>query len=184
MCFSSPVVSLISCRKVLLFVQATISMLSKGNPELGVKLFLHTSVAADSVFSNRPELDPENDFRLVLGELLTQAFALHDEEIADIKVQQRCIIDMVGTLLACQSLSGRDYENFITKTAQYAAKLTKKQDQCEMVALCSHLFYDIGRQVSKLLVKRLQCFIDTYINTSLLPPPPGKEWLQKPAANS
>lgn len=138
--------SALTCRKVLLFVQATIAMLSKRNPELGVKLLLHTSTAAHNIFNNSLDFDHENALRPVLGELLTQAFALHDEEITDNKVQRRCVVNMVGALLACESLSGRDYEHFITKTAQYAAKATKKQDQCEMVALCSHLFYNIGKE--------------------------------------
>ena len=80
---------------------------------------------------------------------MTQAYSLHDEDVNDGKAQQRCIVNMVGTLLSCQSLAAKDFENFITKTAQYAAKLTKKQDQCQMVALCSHLFYSIGKEVSK-----------------------------------
>lgn len=140
-------------------------MLSKEYPELGVKLLLHTSVAADTMLNNCLEFDHDNDLRPVLGELLTQAFALHDEEITDSKVQHRCIVNMVGALLACQSLSGSDYEHFITKTAQYAAKVTKKQDQCGMVALCSHLFYNIGKEVSELFVIRLE-----YLSILTYPP--------------
>jgi hypothetical protein len=157
-------------------------MLSKRNPELGVKLLLHTSTAADNIFNNSLDFDHENALRPVLGELLTQAFALHDEEITDNKVQRRCVVNMVGALLACESLSGRDYEHFITKTAQYAAKATKKQDQCEMVALCSHLFYNIGKEVSKLFSIRLKCCIDTDIPSHSLSK--GKERIQKPTANS
>jgi hypothetical protein len=88
----------------------------------------------------------------IVGELLSQAFLLHAEEIDDSTVQQRCIVNMVGTLLACQSVAASDYEKFITKTAQYAAKLLKKQDQCRMVALCAHLFYPVGKVVSSLIL--------------------------------
>jgi len=123
-------------------------MLSKGNPELGVKLYLQTSLAADNMFNTDEDSAAKDIFQKIVCELLTQAFSLYEEEISDSKAQQRCIVNMVGNLLACQSVSNRDYENFITKAAQYAAKLTKKQDQCEMVALCSHLFYSMGKEVS------------------------------------
>jgi vacuolar protein sorting-associated protein 35 len=48
---------------------------------------------------------------------------------------------MVGTLLALRSISKEDYESLITKTAQFSAKVMKKPDQCQLVALCAHLFY-------------------------------------------
>jgi len=137
--------STLSCRKVLLFVQTTIQMLSKGNPELGVKLYLHTALAADSMLNAHEEQPPVDGSKQIVAELLSQAFLLHEEEAADSSAQQRCIVNMVGTLLACQSVSSGDYEIFITKAAQYAAKLPKKQDQCRMVALCSHLFYPVGK---------------------------------------
>jgi vacuolar protein sorting-associated protein 35 len=124
-------------------------MLSKGNPELAVKLYLHTALAADNMLGAQEE---QPVVEQIVGELLSQAFLLHAEEIDDSTVQQRCIVNMVGTLLACQSVAASDYEKFITKTAQYAAKLLKKQDQCRMVALCAHLFYPVGKVVSSLIL--------------------------------
>jgi vacuolar protein sorting-associated protein 35 len=124
-------------------------MISKGNPELGLKLYLVASLAADKMFSVEKDSAQQDCYRQIVSELLTQAYCLHDDEINDGKAQQRCIVNMVGTLLNCQSLAAKDFETFITKTAQYGAKLTKKQDQCEMVALCSHLFYSVGKEVSE-----------------------------------
>lgn len=138
----------ISCRKVLLFVQTTIQMLSKINSELAVKLYLHTAMAADNMLNGQEEKQAVHQ---IVAELLSQAFLLHEEEVTDASIQQRCIVNMVGTLLACQSVSIVDYEKFITKAAQFAAKLLKKQDQCRMVALCSHLFYPVEKLVSALL---------------------------------
>lgn len=124
-----------------MFVQTTISLLSKGNPELGVKLYLHTALAADATYCSQEDSGPDDGFQQIVSELFAQAFQLHEEEIDGTVAQQRCIVNMIGALLACQSLQSGDYEAFITKAAQYAAKLMKKQNQCQMVALCSHLFY-------------------------------------------
>merc|ERR1712127_907762 len=47
--------------------------------------------------------------------------------------------------LECTTFEKAEYEALITKTAQYAAKLLKKPDQCRMVCLCSRLFYVGGK---------------------------------------
>lgn len=53
----------------------------------------------------------------------------------------RALVSMAGTLLSCTGFDPADYDALATKTAQYAAKLLKKPDQCRMVTLCSHLFW-------------------------------------------
>lgn len=55
--------------------------------------------------------------------------------------QVRALVLMAGTLSSCQGFDPADYDALATKTAQYAAKLLKKPDQCRMVTLCSHLFW-------------------------------------------
>ena len=136
---------------MLLFVQNTIAMIAKPNPELGLKLYLLAAVAADEMFAIYQDERHQDASHQIVSELLTQAYSLHEEEIDDPKAQQRCIVNMVGTLLQCKSLPPKDYEIFITKTAQFAAKIIKKQDQCEMVALCSHLFFSVGKEVSSVM---------------------------------
>lgn len=70
-----------------------------------------------------------------------QAFILYEDELTDSKAQVRALTSMAGTLLSCQGFDPPDYDALATKTAQYAAKLLKKPDQCRMVTLCSHLFW-------------------------------------------
>jgi len=138
-------VAFCSCRKVFIFVQETISMISKGNAETALKLYLELSLAADS-FANVGEEKPANttDFTSISYELLSQGFSLFEESITDSKVQGRCIRLLVGTLLSSRTLSKDDYERLITKTAQFSAKVVKKPDQCQLVALCANLFYPTG----------------------------------------
>ena len=113
-------------------------MLGRADSEIGVKLYLEAALTADTLAIKEPEYAP------VSYELLSQAYTLYEETITDSKVQQRCVTAMVGTMLAAKSLSAEDYESLVTKTAQFAAKLLKKPDQCQLVALCAHLFYPIA----------------------------------------
>ena len=66
---------------------------------------------------------------------------MYEDELSDSKAQVRALVSMAGTLLSCEGFDPVDYDALATKTAQYAAKLLKKPDQCRMVTLCSHLFW-------------------------------------------
>ena len=112
-------------------------MLANSNVELAIKLYLQITLAADNIAA----LGHKDEFGPIVYELLSQAFVLYEEEIGDSKAQTRNIKVMIGTLLACQTMSNEEYESLIPKAAQYSAKLLKKPDQCQMVALCAHLFY-------------------------------------------
>ena len=126
-----------SCRKVFVFLQKTIAVLANAAVELAIKLYLQTTLAADNIAA----LGHKDEFGPIVYELLSQAFVLYEEEIGDSKAQTRNIKLMIGTLWACQTMSNEEYESLIPKAAQYSAKLLKKPDQCQMVALCAHLFY-------------------------------------------
>mmetsp|Transcript_3333 Transcript_3333/g.3693 ORF Transcript_3333/g.3693 Transcript_3333/m.3693 type:complete len:1210 (-) Transcript_3333:510-4139(-) len=151
-----------TCRKLFVFLQKTIALLAPHHPELTLKLYLETAIAADNcaalTLRNNPHLyqtpnathnakqlslqKQKCDFTALSYELVSQAFVLYEDEImSDSKAQQRVITQMVSTLLTCTTFGKSDYEGLITKTTQYAAKLLKKPDQCKMVTLCSHLFF-------------------------------------------
>lgn len=134
---------LLSCRKVLIFTQQSIAALSMSNPETGVKLYLEAALITDKFGKQEKEM-----FGPISYEFISQSFALYEANSGDSRLQTRCIKAIVGTLVACRCLSKEDYEGLIMKTAQYAAKMLKKPDQCEMVALCSNLFYVVGEDVS------------------------------------
>lgn len=112
-------------------------MLAKSDPELGVKLYLQLALAADNMAAQ----GQRDEFGPISNELLSQAFTLYEEDIGDPKAQSRNIKALIGTLMACRALTKEEYERLIPKAAQYSAKLLKKPDQCQMVALCAHLFY-------------------------------------------
>jgi len=135
----------VSCRKVFVFVQEAIARMAKGKPETGVKLYLESALTVDKLASRGNKKGTGQDtFGSVAYEFISQAFALYEEHAGDSRLQSRCIVAMIGTLLACRSLSKEDYESLIMKTAQYSAKMLKKPEQCAMVAQCSHLFYVVG----------------------------------------
>lgn len=119
--------------------------MSKGRPETGVKLYLESALTVDKLaVRGGKKAIGQDSFGSVAYEFISQAFSLYEEHAGDSRLQSRCIIAMIGTLLACRSLSKEDYESLIMKTAQYSAKMLKKPEQCAMVAQCSHLFYVVG----------------------------------------
>lgn len=134
-----------------MFLQQTIDMLSQSNAEMGFKLYLQAALTADS-FAGSRTTEPNSELLDMYGpmpcELFTQSFTLYEQAITDPKVQQRCIVCLMGALLECKSLSKEDYERLITKTAQFSAKVLKKPNQCELVAQCAHLFYPAEKVVS------------------------------------
>jgi vacuolar protein sorting-associated protein 35 len=134
------------CRKVFVFVQQTVASLAKANPERGIKLYLEAALTADKLGAalnkGAPSSCEQHPFGAISYDLISQSFALYEEHaLADSRLQARCVMAMIGTLLACRALSTEDYEGLIMKTSKHAAKLLKKPEQCEMVALCAHLFY-------------------------------------------
>ena len=128
---------------MFVFIQETIASIAKANIESAIKLYLEMSLVADGFAYSVKE--DATGFASIGYELLTQAFSLFEESIPDSKGQQRCIQVIIGTLLVSKSLSSEEYEGLITKTAQFAAKVVKKPDQCQLVALCAYLFYPISQ---------------------------------------
>lgn len=140
----------VNCRKILVFLQKSVAILSPNNPELAFKLYLEIAVATDHLaHATLPNFqNASTEFSGIAYDFTTQAFLVYEDEISESKAQIRAITSMVGSLLSCRSFERADYEALITKTAQYAAKLLKKPDQCRMVCVCSRLFYVGGKDVS------------------------------------
>lgn len=128
-----------SCRKVFVFIQETLMALSKSSVEKALKLHLEISLAADS-FATALD-DDALGYSTIAYEYIVQGLSLYEESIDEQKSQQRLLEAFVGTLLSLESLSNEEYERLITRTAQFAAKLFKKQEQCRVVSLCAYLFY-------------------------------------------
>eukprot|EP00978_Attheya_sp_CCMP212_P000063 scaffold145_cov54-Attheya_sp.AAC.1 len=122
------------CRQVLGFLQQTVAMLGGSDTELAIKLFMQIAIASDNcgVVAKATGVSSHSSFSSLAYELMAQAFLLYEDEISDSKAQLRILVTIIGTMLACGNFSKDDYEALITKTAQYAAKLLKKPDQCKM----------------------------------------------------
>ena len=117
-------------------------MLATSNVEIGFKLYLQAALTADRFAGSRKEGSELLDvYGPMPYELISQAFVLYEQSITDTKMQQRCIVCIMGTLLDCCSLSDEDYQGLVTKAAQFSAKTVKKADQCQLVTQCAHLFY-------------------------------------------
>jgi len=131
--------------------------MAKGRPETGIKLYLEAALTADKLAS---KAKAEDDCGAIAYELISLSFSLYEENAGDSTLQSRCIVAMVGTLLASRSLIKGDHESLVMKVAQYSAKLLRKPEQCGMVAQCSHLFYvvnDDGEVVYSNPPRSLEC---------------------------
>lgn len=138
-----------NCRKILVFLQKTVAILSPSNPYLAFKLYLEIAVATDFL-AQSTQLHfraASIEFTSIAYDFLTQAFLVYEDEISESTAQNCAITSIVGSLLCCQTFEKKDYEVLITKTVQYAAKLLKKPHQCRMVCLCSRLFFGSGKDV-------------------------------------
>ena len=135
-----------SCRKILVFLQKTVAMLAMCNPELAFKFYIEIAIATDLLASSAGSSNKDSaiEFSSIAYDFMTQAFLVYEDEISDSNAQIRSITTIVGSLLSCRTFGRTDYEALITKTAQYAAKLLKKPDQCRMVCLVSRLFYVVS----------------------------------------
>jgi vacuolar protein sorting-associated protein 35 len=127
-----------------------VAVLAPSNAELAFKLYLEIGVATDLLaYSTKQHYRSASvEFTSIAYDFLTQAFLVYEDQVSESAAQIRSITSIVGSLLCCKTFEKTDYEALITKTAQYAAKLLKKQDQCRMVCLCSRLFYLGGKDVS------------------------------------
>ncbi|CAM9899767.1 unnamed protein product [Ectocarpus sp. 6 AP-2014] len=119
-----------SSRKVYQFLHEIVTAMAPLHPWVSLSLFLQCAIGAD-----------RTGFKAIAYEFFSQAFILYEDELSDSKAQVRALVSMAGTLLSCEGFDPVDYDALATKTAQYAAKLLKKPDQCRMVTLCSHLFW-------------------------------------------
>jgi len=138
----------VNCRKLLVFLQKSVAILAPANPELAFKLYLEIATATDLLsHTTLPHFpNASSEFTSIAYDFLTQAFLVYEDEISESHAQIRAITSIVGALTSCRTFERTDYEALITKTAQYAAKLLKKPDQCRMVCLCSRLFYVVGKE--------------------------------------
>lgn len=130
-----------SSRLVFVLIQETIELIARNDAEKGVKLYVEASALADRNVSAKVLDHDGTDMTSISYELLRLAMTIYEDRVTDPKCQCRCITSFTGTILALKSVSRENYESLITRTAQFAAKITLKPEQCQLVALCAHLFY-------------------------------------------
>ena len=149
----------VTCRKIFLFIQNLVAGLKNLNAETCFILSTEAAAAADCCARVVSSRSGTCDFSSIAYTFLSEAFLSYESGITDSKMQVSMITTMIGTLLTCKSFNMSDYETLITKVTQYAARLLKKNDQCKMVMLCSHLFYtyDDGENSYKNSQRALEC---------------------------
>ena len=137
---------------MFVFVQQTIAYFAQCSPERGIKLYLEAALTADKLGASNDLADERETYGSIANELFSLSFNLYEERVMkDPRIQRSCLTSMIGTLLASRSLAKEDYEGLIMKTTKYGAKMVKQSEQCEMVTMCSHLFYVIDNDGTTLV---------------------------------
>ena len=137
----------ISLKKVFHFVHKTVSVLVAPAPETALNLWILSAETALAV-----------GLEAIATEFLTQALIAFEEEVPTTsKSQLQALAAIVNGLVTCASkLEKENYDSLSLKTAQFAARLLKKNDQCRAVSMCAHLFWNDSVQDSRKLLDCLQ----------------------------
>ncbi|GFH48731.1 hypothetical protein CTEN210_05207 [Chaetoceros tenuissimus] len=106
----------VTCRKIFLFIQNLVAGLKNLNVETCFILSTEAAAAADCCARVVISRGGTCDFSSIAYTFLSEAFLAYESGITDSKMQVSTISTMI-------------------------ARLLKKNDQCKMVMLCSHLFY-------------------------------------------
>ena len=146
-----------SCRKVFIYVVQVIGYIAQVNPEKGLKLYTEAALTADKLGSQCKSDDEKETYGTIANEMFSLACTLYDERASkDVRNQKRCVMSMIGKLMACRSLAKADYEQLTMKISKFCAKMAKQNEQCEMVSRCSHLFYVIDDDGTTVLYANAQ----------------------------
>lgn len=118
--------------RVFQFTLEILEVLAGQHPDLALRLYLDSALAADRCGLSR-----------IVYELMSQAFLLYEEEISDSKIQLQFLVQIVATLERLRGL-GEDYDTLSTRACQYSSRLLRKPDQCRAAFTCAHLFWPQG----------------------------------------
>jgi vacuolar protein sorting-associated protein 35 len=105
------------------------------NPELALRLNLQCVACIQSA-------DPQRRFEELIYDFASEALLIYEDEISTSESKQAALQVISGTLIGLKYFSDDNYETLITNTAQYCARLLKKQDQCASIVQCTHLFWN------------------------------------------
>ncbi len=154
----TPIIYFQSCRQVCLFIQNIIAGLKLQDSEQCFNLSLQAAAAVDCC-TNVAQARGGNveSLSTVAYTFFSEAFVAYEGGISDPKIQVSCITNMIGTLLACKCINSNDYGILTTRVTQYSARLARKSDQCRMVMLCSHIFYNHEENGYKNPQRVLEC---------------------------
>lgn len=113
------------------------------NAELALKLNVNAATVAD-------QMKQEN----IAYEFFTQAFTIYEESLSTGRtaginahdsmggsIPYQLVVMLANKLATLRHFNKANYEALITKATMYGSRLLKKQDQCRLVYLCSHLWW-------------------------------------------
>jgi vacuolar protein sorting-associated protein 35 len=114
--------------KIFAYVIEILKVLAQHYPRIAYPMYLEAALTADR----------QKNMKTVSA-TLSEAFLLYEAE--DAKNQPDQLRHLINVLMKFQNLKPESFERLASKLCQYAAKLSRKSEQCRSGLLCSQLFW-------------------------------------------
>jgi vacuolar protein sorting-associated protein 35 len=119
------------------------------NPELALRLYLEVTTVLQ--FADHDRSLEERAY-----EFAAEALIIYEEEISVSEAKQTALQLITGTLASLTYFGEENHDTLISNTAQYSARLLKKQDQCIAITASSHMFWSDQGQNERRVVECLK----------------------------
>lgn len=132
---------LVNCRKIFLFLQKLVHSLTPLDPESSFRLHLQLAAEASNLAErSRSRRASTTDHAAVAYEFFVRACDVYETSVAvESAAQYRAVTSLCGAV-ARAHLDPPDRDALSSRTAQFAARLLRRPDQCRSVATVSCLF--------------------------------------------
>lgn len=119
------------------------------NAELALRLYLEVTNVLQHA-------DKDRSLEERTYEFAAEALIIYEEEISVSEAKQTALQLITGTLSSLSYFGEENHDTLIANTAQYSARLLKKQDQCTAIISSTHMFWSEQSQNERRVVECLK----------------------------
>jgi vacuolar protein sorting-associated protein 35 len=131
---STTLESKLSLLKIYQFVYQAIDAIEQSFPNSAIRHFLQGVLSMNQVVS------PGTDIEELGYQFASQALVLFQDELTDTESKFQALSLIICTLERTTFFSVDNFETLVINTVQYCIKLTRRQDQCRTLLMCTNLF--------------------------------------------
>ena len=121
----------------------TISIIAEDNPENAFRLYLASASQANSILSDR------NNLEEACASFMNAAMNIYQEGKYDQNIKYNLLSETVGYLLSFTILSNENFENIIKILAESGAKMMKRGDQFNSMLNIAQIYFSVLKNGNK-----------------------------------